>query len=397
MSSACADIVEAGGVGTEPERTIMPKNSSASLRTKVRDYAAQHGLSYVAAHATLTGTADATPAADSAAGEDHDLYRIADSENFGWLTCGNGNFHGYDPTASCPRPLTDEQLAELAEQPGHPTLSIEQVAAIVELLPLGLRWVSTAQALAERLDDDAITAERVELIIDRIENTTTDRHGYQAKRFDLGRRLLEARPLAEIDKHFGPWRPVLPMTDQDEADLRAAFDLAGRKLIGSLASALEQLHHEARERFGPWDSDVSKTANYAQRSLTAGRPGSWEAELIMPIVWFGNELNLYPNKQSLSVEQRRQSGPSPRRVHKEARDQIAAVLRRWTAGPDRYTEVAETLAGFISSYADEKYGAEGWKKIADQWLQPGGMAVENFSACYRLLYSRSAHFDTDLI
>lgn len=376
----------------------MPKNSSASLRAKVREYAAQHGTSYVAAHAKLTTPADVTSAADVEETADQDLYRIADRDNRGWLYHPDiGLWNCFDPTGSMPRPLPDAQLAELAVHPGWPTLDVEQVAAVVELLPLGRRWVSTAEQLAERLNSENVTTERIELIIERIATEKSERYGHPVPKFDLDRQSITPRPLEEIERHFGPSRPVKPMTQADDEDLREAFDLAGRKLITSVVSALEQVWHEARERFGSWRTDPSGTGNYAQRTLTAGRPGSWEAECVMPLVWFGNELNLHPYKRSLPVETMRATGPSPRRVHVQARDQIAAVLRRWTNSPDRYTEVPETLAGFISSYADDKHGAEGWRRIADQWLQPGGMAQENFTHCYRLLYSTSEHFDVDLI
>lgn len=34
--------------------------------------------------------------------------------------------------------------------------------------------------------------------------------------------------------------------------------------------------------------------------------------------------------------------------------------------------------------------------IADQWLQPGGLAQADFSTCYRLFYAHSEHLDTGL-
>lgn len=327
-------------------------------------------------------------------------YRLADNDNRGWLTCGDGIYKGFDPSSSMPRPLTDDQLAALAEQPGHPTLTVEQMATIVEHLPLRVPQpendpTAGLRALADRLDIPGLTEERMFLIVERINTEKIEQYGHPSPRFHLERRLLDARPLAEIERHFGPVRPVLPMTETDADELKTAFDLAGRKLITSVASAVEQVYHEARERFGPWHRDAGGTADYAQRTLTAGRPGSWEAEVIMQVVYFGNELNLHPHKASLSVEKMRETGPNPKRVHIEARDQIAEVLRRWTNSPDRYTEVAETLGATIARYADETYGADGWKKIADQWLQPGGLAKENFHHCYHVLYSTSAHFNAD--
>lgn len=213
----------------------------------------------------------------------------------------------------------------------------------------------------------------------------------------FGQAIMGERPLAEVQHEFGPVRPVLPMLQADRDEMKAALELAGRKAVTSVASAVEQVHDEARDRFGDWRRDPGGTADYAQRTLTAGRPGSWESEAIMEIVYFGNELNLHPHKQSLSVEEMRATGPNPKRVHLEARDRIAEVLRRWTNSGDRYTELAENLAGVISGFADERHAAEGWKRIADQWLQPGGLAKTNFVACYRLLYSVSAYFNPNLI
>jgi hypothetical protein len=99
--------------------------------------------------------------------------------------------------------------------------------------------------------------------------------------------------------------------------------------------------HEAGERFtaelrrDPAASDY----DYAIRTLTAGRPGSWEAAAVINVVLFGNELNLYSYKASLGVDAMRATGPNPKRVHIQARDRIAEVLRRCTNSDNRYTEV----------------------------------------------------------
>jgi hypothetical protein len=61
------------------------------------------------------------------------------------------------------------------------------------------------------------------------------------------------------------------------------------------------------------------------------------------------------------------------------------VIYRWTTDQQRYTEVAETLAFVVSSYAD---GTErGWAAVADQWLQPGGLDQEGTYVTYSLLCS----------
>ncbi|BCK59466.1 hypothetical protein NWFMUON74_72380 (plasmid) [Nocardia wallacei] len=212
-------------------------------------------------------------------------------------------------------------------------------------------------------------------------------------------KLLEHRPYDDIVREFGPVRPVLEPLDEDREQLRAALAAAGRKAIGSLASALEQVHHEIRERASePGDTYRQSGYRFAVRAMTAGRPGSWESELL-PHVWiFGNGLNLWPYKPNdHNPDEMRATGPNPKRVHVEARDQMAAVLRRWVDSPDRYTEVAEHLAAIVSSYADEAHGPDGWAKIADQWLQPGGLAKDDIHACYGLLYSVSEHFSPDSI
>jgi hypothetical protein len=87
----------------------------------------------------------------------------------------------------------------------------------------------------------------------------------------------------------------------------------------------------------------------------------------------------------------------PSRVDPVARDALTAILITWVTDPGRYTEVAETLTGIVSGYADRVHGPCGWKRIADQWAQPGGLAKEVFRETYRWLYSRSEHFDPSLL
>ena len=131
--------------------------------------------------------------------------------------------------------------------------------------------------------------------------------------------------------------------------------------------------------------------------MMAGRAGSWEADLLISVVWIGNGLNLAkPTKAMKDVGKLRAAGPV-RRVDKAARDAMAAIIWwRWVTNPERYTELAENLAAVVSRYADDRFGRDGWAKIADQWLQPGGLAHVDFATCYRLFYSLSQHLDTSL-
>jgi len=222
---------------------------------------------------------------------------------------------------------------------------------------------------------------------------------------------VERMTLAEITAKRGPWRPVEPISDEDEQDLTTVFAACGRKTIATLAAALEVVHDELRESKGGLGQAHDST-DYAERTLTAGREGSWESAVLMEVIWFGNSLNLAPVRRNAanSIAARRAAGPAPRRVNKDGRAAIAAVLRRWVTDPHRYTEVAETLAGVVSRYADRAvdaaggpqvdaagYMMSGWKAVADQWLQPGGMDRVNFVSCYRLFYSLSRYFNPHLL
>lgn len=191
----------------------------------------------------------------------------------------------------------------------------------------------------------------------------------------------------------GPVRPVLPVTDADQDALHALFGQAGRKAVTSLAAAIEDVFHRLREQHcgGNWSKDTHGGWEYAKRTMMAGRAGSWEADLLISVSLFGNELNLAKATRTLhDVDARRAAGPV-KRVDKTARDAMAAIIWQWVTSPDRYTELAETLAYVVSDHADEQHGPDGWARIADQWLQPGGPSREGFRACYGLLYSRSEH------
>jgi hypothetical protein len=209
-------------------------------------------------------------------------------------------------------------------------------------------------------------------------------------------RGLDARSFGELAAARGPLRPVEPITAGDEANLWRLFDAAGRKTIATLAAALESVFHQIRESHGGLQS-ASGSYEYAKRTLLAGREGSWESVVLIDVVLLGNSLNLANAARGRQdVDARRAAGPSPR-VDAAARAAMAEIIHRWVTDPARYTEVAETLASVVSRYCDDKAGAEGWRAVADQWLQPGGLAQQAFSTCYRLFYSLSAHFDPSLI
>ena len=205
------------------------------------------------------------------------------------------------------------------------------------------------------------------------------------------KRGLDDRSYTQLEATRGPLRPVRPVTDSDAADVRALLAAAGRRGVTTLAAAVESVFEQIREEQGGLSAPDSY--QYARRALLAGREGSWESEVLIEVMLFGNDLNLAA--KGSGIDARRAVGPS-RRVNAKVRDQLAAIIRRWVTDPE-YTEVAETLAFLVSGFCDDTAGQNGWLAVADQWLQPGGLARQNFSACYRLLYSLSEHFDSSLI
>jgi hypothetical protein len=212
------------------------------------------------------------------------------------------------------------------------------------------------------------------------------------------RQDLPARSGDELAATRGPLRPVLPITDEDEQRMRELFAEAGRKAVATLAAALDTVFEQLRDSRGGLGHAGDSYA-YAMRTMKAGREGSWEAEALDNVIYFGNELNLTPasgkrGRGFRDAATLRAAGPS-KRVNMAVHHELTAMLTRWVTGPDRYTEVAETLAAVVSSYADD--APAGWYDVADQWLQPGGLARDSFVNCYRLLYSRSPLLDTSLL
>lgn len=177
----------------------------------------------------------------------------------------------------------------------------------------------------------------------------------------------------ELAEQCGPLRPVVPPTEADVAELRQAWTTAGRKAAYTTAVAVQIAFECLREGHGglaaPHSYEVTR------RQLVAGRPGSWESVRLF-------ELQRWANKDKVS------------RYDAAAADTIATVLQRWVSGADRYTEVAETLAGLFGAFADEQGG---WPAVADQWLQQGAVDHEGVLLTYGLLYSTGAEFDPALL
>lgn len=181
--------------------------------------------------------------------------------------------------------------------------------------------------------------------------------------------LGDPRTLEQLEAERGPLRPVLPITPEDRAELDGALADAGRRAVYTIAVAVQDAFKQLRERHGGlanWDS-YQRTRTH----LLAGREGSWESEALIDLALWGDV-------------------DKTRRIHEPSRQVITDMIVRWVTDPDQYTEVAETLAGVVSRYADEHGG---WKAVADQWLQPGSLDDEGVRVTTHLLYSQSQRFD----
>jgi hypothetical protein len=222
----------------------------------------------------------------------------------------------------------------------------------------------------------------------------TDEPGHEYEPSYGSKRGLGRMTLDRIAAERGGWRPVVPPTEDETAAVNAALGAAGRKAITSTAAALEVVFHQVREQAGGL-SNANESYEAARMALMAGREGSWESEVLIDVVLVGNGFNLVRPKGRgyADVRKMRAAGPVPR-VDRSVRDALAAVFTAWTCSTDRYVEVAETLASTVSRFADQEYGPDGWRRLADQWLQPDArLRSQDFSPCYRLLYSQSEHFN----
>ena len=203
----------------------------------------------------------------------------------------------------------------------------------------------------------------------------------------------------DLETSRGPLRPVLPITDADEVLLTDTMAWLARRTVTTLTAAIELVFHRLREQPRDYPTGLAdiESSDYAMRTLLAGRAGSNQAELLRAVVWIGNAFNLDKHRRGMPNDRTslRARGPvSRRRVDVGGRKVLADMIYRWVTDPDRYTEVAETLAAAVARFADRER-QNGWVSVADQWLQPGTLAKNDAHICYRLFYGQSVHFDPD--
>jgi len=178
-------------------------------------------------------------------------------------------------------------------------------------------------------------------------------------------RGLEPLTLDELTAQRGPWRPVEPVTDADEKLIVDALVEAGQKAAGSVLVALYALFRAE-----------AKANPVGPGRLLSGREGSWESAGLRHLAWdVGSQI-----------------AEKPSRFHQMTSLRLVDVIERWVTDPERYTEVAETLAYIFGRFAD---AAGGWDKVADRHLQPGTRWSQNGAAqVYGYLMSTAETLDT---
>ncbi|MFE0777815.1 hypothetical protein [Streptomyces sp. NPDC058861] len=245
--------------------------------------------------------------------------------------------------------------AALAEEPGPVTLADvvlavpnapgepEKTTAFVDYDAQGnlTKWVPEAPI------SDLDPVERPYRFVDRDFQGWYERgDGLYAADAGWCRNLTERSYQALVETR-GPVRPVNVATAEECAALEAALAGAGRKAAASLLVALYRLVlAEAEEQ----RESGERRQGGARYRIMASREGSWESEVMVRLAWdIGAEL-----------------AEKSKRYDETAVEEIVRVVTGWATGPDRYVEVAVTLAGEFSAVADR---AGGWEAVADRYLQ----------------------------
>ncbi|GAA1979214.1 hypothetical protein [Kitasatospora viridis] len=134
----------------------------------------------------------------------------------------------------------------------------------------------------------------------------------------------------------GPLREIAPESAEDSQAIQEALTAAGKKAVITLLAALYATARKVMDQSG------GRIA-----VMTAGRPGSWEADRLRNLIWEGD-------------------GVKPSRVDQAALDTLTGIFERWVLTGDTVVEMAENLAGDVAQVAG-KIG--GWNAITDQWVR----------------------------
>ena len=190
-------------------------------------------------------------------------------------------------------------------------------------------------------------------------------------RDEADRDWTKTTPYDEVLTRPAPLRPVLPITDEDQAEIARLLETAELHAAASVLAGIYRATKAVYDREAP-----------QLRPLHAGCPGSWETERLPWLAWeIGADLN-----------------DQPRRLDEEVTAGIAAMIQRWVTDPARYTEVAENLAAAFSRHTD-KVG--GWYKVSDGYMWPGhpvpGIGWKDDTREYVVTYLLSGSDHMDLV
>lgn len=144
----------------------------------------------------------------------------------------------------------------------------------------------------------------------------------------------------------GPIRPVDLPSNDDRDLLKALLAHAKTQAAGTLIFALHALHDEC-----------VRVDGHSLR-LTAGRPGSWEADVLQTL-----SRNCVPITE-VANEEHPEFGPHPGLENLPT--VIYHLLHGWLFDPARQVELAETLAHLFGTVVD---GRGGWDQVTTSRLR----------------------------
>lgn len=182
-----------------------------------------------------------------------------------------------------------------------------------------------------------------------------------------------------IERVMSRWAPLRSIGPAPQLDLMAAEDslqIAGKHAVASVAAATATIVAELTTTFRIRQlDDPARRARYA---IVAGEPVPERAALLLDAVAIGESVAEVSSA-----------------VCPYTRDVIADIALDWIRGSGPFVEISHALALVVGTVADA-HGSDGWRRLADDWLQPTGPQDRDALACYHLLYSESRYYDPDL-
>lgn len=175
---------------------------------------------------------------------------------------------------------------------------------------------------------------------------------------------------ATLTERHGPVRPVVAMPPADAERLQELARAAGRKTLGTIAAAL----YAVEMRLGAEPPQLAHPGGLVHRDrLTAGRPGSWEAAILIDVIWV--------------------VGPTVTgdRIYPPLMDAATEIFARWATSPDGYVEFAETIPVVLAPVIDN-YVTTRTLGIADDYLLDNEQLMNWAGSLSRVAGNRSRGF-----